>query len=173
MKLFKVIAAIPLAIALLGSPMAFGLEVGNYWVVKNYLAYGGRFGVQVGYSLRDWRVDVNGVLSPGLTDGTKPPFIYSSFFLDVRSCDLQSPKTNVLSVYTAVSKTPICDFQVMAKVKAGFGATKLCADPTIIEPQSHMRGVICSHTQQVYRNTVYSEVSLECVDWNNCLSIKE
>jgi hypothetical protein len=174
MKFSKVITFMCLTIGMLKSQTGFGIEVGNYWVVKNNLAYGG-YGVSVEYSLRDWQTYLIGELSPGLTDGTTPPFIYSSFPADIRDCDRQSAKTNVLSVYTPISKTPICEFQVIAKVGGKYGP-KLCDGPTIIEPKSLMRGVMCSHTQQVegsYNNTVRSEISMDCVDWNKCLSIKE
>jgi hypothetical protein len=170
MKFSKVIAFMCLSIGMLESQTSFGIEVGNYWVVKNNLASEG-YGVSVEYSLRDWQTYLTGELSPGLTDGTKPPPIYSSFPADIRDCDRQTVKTNVLSVYMPISKTPICDFQVIAKVGGKFGP-KLCDGPTIIEPKSYIRGVMCSHTQQVdglRKHTVRSEISLDCVDWNNCL----
>jgi hypothetical protein len=176
MKLSKVIALICLSIETLVSQRVFGTEVGNYWIVEN------NSGVRVGYSLQDWRGYLNGVLRPGLTDGTRPPLLYSSFpHGDVEFCDFKSPTTNVFKVYSPLSKTPICDFQIMAKVTYLFGP-RLCPDsPMIIEPKSYVAGVICKHTQRIQQaqdtrgttrlggDTVYSEISIDCRDRNNCL----
>jgi hypothetical protein len=159
MKLSKAIVWMCLGIGILRSQTGFGTEVGNYWVVNNNLVYRGG-PVQVEYDLSDWRGRRNGELAPGSNDGTKPPYIYSSFPGSSWKCTLQSPETNLLRVYTPVSRTPICDFRVTAKVQGSW----LCEDPTIIEPISYMDSVTCKHIQKAHvsrGDTIYTEISVD------------